>query len=125
MTEFSLNTEVENLVKAMLTDQEQQKQMEEMATVLERNHDESAKSPDFFQDNNAIKKKSFSKPYTTTKVKSRKFLSNISYFGINKEYFYNRNIVFCIYTLLTKNLNPFLLDRKLNYQNKHELIYML
>ena len=30
-----------------------------MATVLEKTHDESAKSPDFFQDNNAIKKKFF------------------------------------------------------------------
>ena len=27
--------------------------------------------------------------------------------------------------LLTKNLNPFLLDRKLNDPNKHEMFYML
>ena len=43
-----------------------------------KNHDESAKSTDFFQDNDAIKKKFFSKPYTTKRVKSQKFLSNIS-----------------------------------------------
>ena len=59
MTEFSLNTEFKNLIKATLTDQERQKQMEEMTTVLEKNHDESAKSPDFVQDNNAIKKEFF------------------------------------------------------------------
>ena len=35
---------------------------EEMTTVPGKNHDESAKSPDFFQNNNATKKKFFSKP---------------------------------------------------------------
>ena len=125
MTEFSLNTEFENLIKATQTDQEQQKQTEEMTTVLEKKHDKSAKSPDFFQDNNAIKKNFFSKPYTTTRIKSRNFFSNISHVGINKEDFYNRSFVFVIYTLLTKNLNPFLLDRRLNDQNKQEMIYML
>ena len=48
------------------------------------------------------------------------FLSNISYVGINKEDFYNQNFVFDIYALMTKNLNPFSLDRKLSDQNKHE-----
>ena len=57
----------------------------------EKIHDESAKAPDFFQDNNAIKKKFFSKSYTTTRIKSRNFISNSSYVGINKEDFYNRN----------------------------------
>ena len=38
--------------------------------------DESAKSQDFFQNNNAIKVK-----YTTTGIKSRNFLSNIAYVG--------------------------------------------
>ena len=35
---------------------------EEMTTVPGKNHNESAKSPDFFQNNNATKKKFFSKP---------------------------------------------------------------
>ena len=48
MTEFSLNTEFENLIKATLTDQEQQKQTEEMTLVLEKTHDESTRSLDFF-----------------------------------------------------------------------------
>ena len=93
MTEFSLTTEFENLIKATLIDQEQQQQTEEMTTVPEKNHDESAKSPDFFQNNNATKKKFFSKPYTTTRIKSRNFLSNISYVGINKEDFYKKNFI--------------------------------
>ena len=73
-----------------------------------QNIDESAKSQDFFQDNKGVKIK-----YTTTRIKSRNFLSNIAYVGINKEDYYNKNFIFDVYLLLTKNLNPFSLDRKL------------
>ena len=48
-----------------------------------------------------------------------------SYVGINKEDFYNENFIFDIYLLVTKNLNPFSLDRKLNNPNKHEMICMI
>ena len=82
--------------------------------------DELAKSQDFFQDNNAIRKK-----YTTTRIKSRNFLSNIAYVGINKENYYNKNFIFDVYLLLTKNLDPFSLNRKLAHKTKHEMIYML
>ena len=58
------------------------------------NVDESAKSQDFFQDNNAIKIK-----YTTTRIKSRNFFSNITYVGIKKEDYYNKTLflmfIFC------------------------------
>ena len=60
-----------------------------------------------------------------TRIKSRNFLSNISYVGINKEDFYNENFIFDFYLLVTKNLNPLSLDRKLNDKNKHKMIYML
>ena len=75
---------------------------------------------DFFQDNNPLGKK-----YTTTGIKSRKFLSNIAYVGINKKDFYNENSIFDVYLLVRKNLNPFSLDRKSADKNKHEMIYML
>ena len=42
--------------------------------------DESAKTKDLFQDNNPSGKK-----YSTTRIKSRDFLSNIAYVGINKQ----------------------------------------
>ena len=68
------------------------------------------KSQDFFQDNNTV---AIGKRYTTTRIKSRNFLSDISYVGINKEDCYNENFIVDVYLLMTKNLNPFLLDRKL------------
>lgn len=45
--------------------------------------------------------------------------------GITKEDFYNENVVFDVYALLTKNLNPFSLERKIGDQNKQEMIVML
>ena len=49
----------------------------------------------------------------------------MSYMGISKEGFYNEYFVFDVYALVTKNLNPFSLDRKLSDQNKQEMIYMV
>ena len=48
----------------------------------------------------------------------RNYLSNIAYNSVVREDFYNRNFVFDIYILLTIDLNPFPLERKLADQNK-------
>ena len=63
--------------------------------------------------------------YSPTRVKSRNFLSNISYTSINKCDFYNENFILDVYILLVKNLNPFSLQRKISDKFKHEMIYML
>ena len=122
MTEFSLNTDFENLIKATLIADDMNQQQQQQNMMWNKEQDESGKSPNFFQNNNAIKKRS--KSYTTTKIKSRNFLSNILYVAINREDFYNENFIFDIYTLLVKNLNLFPLDRKLDDHDKHEMIYM-
>ena len=84
--------------------------------------DESAKSQDFFEDDNTV---AIGNRYTTTRIKSRSFLSNISYVTINKEDYYNENFIVDVYLIITKNVNPFSLDRKLADKNKHKMIYML
>ena len=87
MSQFSLNQQFEELVKASL--------MEEQVLGHNKNNssnnnnssntdnkmmakNESAKSPDFFQDNNAIKRMKTAKRHTNTGVKSTNFSSNIS-----------------------------------------------
>ena len=122
MTTF--NQKLNDLVKVTLsekqhlqTDRNQHKQQHD-ENILDM--DGSAKSQDFFQDNNAIVKK-----YSTMRIKSRNFLLNIVYVGINKEDYYNKNFVFDVYLLLTKKLNPFALYRILADKTKHEMIYML
>ena len=85
------------------------------------------KKPDFFQDDKSLmeKKKKKKRKYTTTRIKSWNFLSSISYVAISKGDFYNENFIFDVPLLITKNLNQFLLDRKLTDQSKHQMIYML
>ena len=128
MTFFSLNQEFDELVKVTLAEKQQILDNSNNDNNENENKpdmtDGSAKSPDFFQDNKPSNKRSERK-YTTTRIKSRNFLSNISYVGINKEDFYNENFIFDICLLVTKNLNPFSLDRKLNNPNKYEMIYMI
>ena len=63
--------------------------------------------------------------YSPTRIKSRNFLSNISYTGINKTDFYNENFILDVYILLVKNLNPFSLQRETPDKSKHEMVYML
>ena len=62
--------------------------------------------------------------YSPTWIKSRNFLSNISYTGISKNDVYNENFILDVYVLLVKNLNPFSLSRKITDKTKHEMVYM-
>ena len=115
----SFNEQFNELVKVTLSEKQQLNNStydNENLQVM----DESVKSQDFFQDNNTPGKR-----HTKTRIKSRNFLSNIANVGINKEDYYNENFVFDVYLLITKNLNPSSLDRKLADKTKHEMIYKL
>ena len=117
----ALKDQFNELVKVTL--EEKQAPMDDKNDIRLEVMDGSAKSLDFFHDNNNSNKPE--QKYTTTRIKSWNFLSNISYVGINKEDFYKENFIFNVYLLVTKNLNPFPLNRKLNNQNKHQMTHML
>ena len=117
MRSYSLNSQFEELVKPARDEKQQTKKSDDAPKMI----DESAKNQEFFQSN----KDKIERKYTTTRIKSRNFLSNIAYVGINREDFYNQKFLFDVYLLITKNLNPFSLDRKLTDKNKHEMLHML
>ena len=101
-----------------------QKEIKEIGTQTE-------KSSDFFPTEKSITKRKKVRytatkiKYSPTRVKSRNFLSNISYNSINKADFYNENLILDVFILLVKNLNLFSLQRKILDKFKHEMIYML
>ena len=99
MRSYSLNSQFEELVKPARDEKQQTKKSDDAPKMI----DESAKSQEFFQSN----KDKIERKYTTTRIKSRNFLSNIAYVGINREDFYNQKFLFDVYLLITKNLNPF------------------
>ena len=121
----TLNDQFNELVKVTLAEKKVLTENDkDMNNVQMEVMGESGKSPDFFQGNKSSTNKP-SRNYTTSRVKSRKILSNVLYIGINKEGFSNENFISDVYSFVTKILNPFSLDRKLNDQNKHQMIYML
>ena len=112
----TLGEQFNQLVEAAMTVKQTQPDPDKNVVIV----DKKEKSQDFFQENKDIGKK-----YTTAHIKSRNFVSNMEYVGISKEDYYNENFVFDVSLLLTKNFNPFSLDRKLADKTKHEMIYML
>ena len=64
------------------------------------------------------------KPYMSSRIKTRNFISNISYTGVKSEDFADNNFTFDTITLLTKNINPFWLERKIVDLKKLDIIYM-
>ena len=95
---------------------------------------------DFFFDNNASQKKEEVEenqkapqqklnPYSTSrKLKTYQNLKisnlNIAYAGVKVEDLYDRNFLYDTYVLVTKNLNPFLLERKIFDVKNREMIFM-
>ena len=65
------------------------------------------------------------KSYTSSRIKTRNFLSNISYTGVRNEDFVHNNFTFDMITLLTKNINPFSLEHKIADVKNMEIIYRL
>ena len=91
----------------------------------------SEKNQDFYPSEKSISKRQKVRylatriKYSPTRVKSRNFLSNISYNSVSKSDFYNDNFILDVYILLVKNLNPFSFQQKISDKFKHEMIYML
>ena len=64
------------------------------------------------------------KPYNTTRIKSRNFLTNVLYNGVKEENLFDRSFGFDVYVLTTKNINLFLLKQKIFDVKSREMIHM-
>ena len=117
MIKYSLSDQFGELVKVTVKREKETEQNDDTQNIT----DESAKRQGYFQNN----EDKTERKYTTTRIKSRNFLLYIPYDQIKREDNYNENLIFDKYLLIAKNLNPFLLDRKLSNKNKHEMLYML
>ena len=84
-------------------------------------HDDTLKNPKGTMSKHLKRKV---KPYTSTRIKARNFLSNIAYAGVRDQDFIDNNFVFDVVVLLTKNLNPFSLERKTIDVKNRDIIYM-
>ena len=74
---------------------------------------------DIFIDDKAIKN------YSSTKIKARNFLTNVSYNRITTLDYKNKNFVIDCFTFLILYLNPFYLERKLESSTEREFVNVL
>ena len=103
---------------------ESEEEMENIETAEEKSQDISPPKDSIIKRHRAKYTATRTK-YSPTRIKSRNFLSNIRYTGINKSDFYNENFILDVFILLVKYLNPFSLQRKTADKLKHEMVYML
>ena len=74
---------------------------------------------DIFIDDKAIKN------YSSTKIKARNFLTNVSYNRITTVDYKNKNFVIDCFTFLILYLNPFYLERKFESSIEREFVNVL
>ena len=80
----------------------------------------------FLSDNvNKKKQKSEINKYSSTKVKARNFLTNVSYSGIKDKDYQNRSFVIDIFSFLILYLNPFYLERKFESNIERDYVNVL
>ena len=105
----------------MITDKILKEQIQNLVQQTIQAEDLSEKSKDLSHDNNAIKikktktnKQTNKQKKTTTRIKSKSFFSNIFYARLNDNDIVDKNFCFDTYVLVTKNTNPFSLERKIS-----------
>ena len=87
---------------------------------------ESQLDPDFFQEDNDVKKKAKTiTKFSNTKVKTRNLLTNVSYRRYKPEDLEKTNFVIDVFSFLTQNLNPTGLDRKLETPLERDYVKMI
>ena len=74
---------------------------------------------DIFSDDKAIKS------YSSTKIKARNFLTNVSYNRVTIADYRNKNFVVDCFTFLVLYLNPFYLERKFETEVEREFVNTL
>ena len=76
-------------------------------------------------DNDVQKRKKQKSYYSSTKVKARNLLTNVSYRCFKQSDFENSNFLIDILSFLVQNFNPINLDRKVDIDDERQMIKFL
>ena len=107
---------------------EQEKDMQTLLNTFSEKI-ESQQGQDSFQDDNNVpkkkKKKNAKSNYSSTKVKARTLLTNVSYRRYKQKDFNNASFVIDILSFLIQHFTPINLDRKLDNENERLYVKLL
>ena len=103
--------------------EQEQKDMETLLNTFTESV-EDQQSQNFSQDNNAVPKKETKQKsdYSSTKVKARNLLTNVSYSRFKQSGFYKDSFVIDILSFMVQNFNPVNLNIKLEIEKERDMV---
>ena len=116
-----INLEEKRHLKEEIIEKQQSETVESIPFPLEKTMSQlqDELNRDIFIDDKAIKN------YSSTKIKARNFLTNVSYNRITTVDYKNKNFVIDCFTFLILYLNPFYLERKFESSTEREFVNVL
>ena len=116
-----INLEEKRHLKEEIIEKQQPETVESIPFPLEKTMSQlqDELNRDIFIDDKAIKN------YSSTKIKARNFLTNVSYNRITTVDYKNKNFVIDCFTFLILYLNPFYLKRKFESSTEREFVNVL
>ena len=116
-----INLEEKRHLKEEIIEKQQSETVESISFPLEKTMSQlqDELNQDIFIDDKAIKN------YSSTKIKARNFLTNVSYNRITTVDYKNKNFVIDCFTFLILYLNPFYLERKFESSTEREFVNVL
>ena len=105
--------------------EQERKDMETLLSTFTENVANDQQSQNFSQGNNVASKKKKMRQrqdYSSTKVKTRNLLTNVSYRRFKQIDFNKKNFIVDTVSFLTQNFNPINLDRKLDQEKERDMV---
>ena len=112
-----------SMIQSQSRPEQEQKDMETLlSTFTERIEDQQNQNSS--QDNKVVPKKVMKKraDYSSTKVKTRNLLSNVSYRRFKQSDFNNQSSIIDILSFMVQNFNPINLDIKLEFEKERDMV---
>ena len=98
--------------------------MKTLLSTLSESIVDDQQNQHFSQDNNVVPRKKMKqiKDYSSTEVKTRCLLTNVSNRRFKQSDFNKNNFIVDIFSFSTQNFNPINLDRKLDVEKERDMI---
>ena len=123
MAEAMLDQANFSMIQSQSRLEQERKDMETLLSTFTESI-EDQQNQNSSQDNKVVPKKVMKKrpDYSSTKVKTRNLLSNVSYRRFKQSDFNNQSSIIDILSFMVQNFNPINLDIKLEFEKERDMI---
>ena len=123
MAEAMLDQANFSMIQSQSRLEQERKDMETLLSTFTESI-EDQQNQNSSQDNKVVPKKVMKKraDYSSTKVKTRNLLSNVSYRRFKQSDFNNQSSIIDILSFMVQNFNPINLDIKLEFEKERDMV---